>query len=190
MITLEGLAAAFRRHDPAAAGTVVEVTGAVRRWIGAQTFATDAARGGIRILDAQAARFAEFDDVQVMGLVEGEWPERPRRNIFYPRALIAQLEPSRPERVDVNQERDQIRSARAVFRDLLGLARRRTRLSTFALESDAVVEPSSFIDDVPGFGLTTEAARPARPTVRAFRYESLIDNPAATGSAWAAARAA
>ncbi len=42
MITLEGLAAAFRRHDPAAVGTVVEVTGAVRRWIGAQTFATDA----------------------------------------------------------------------------------------------------------------------------------------------------
>ena len=42
MITLEGLAAAFRRHDPAAIGTVVEVTGAVRRWIGAQTFATTA----------------------------------------------------------------------------------------------------------------------------------------------------
>ncbi len=187
MITLEGLAAAFRRHDPAATGTVVEVTGAVRRWIGAQTFATTPSRGGIRIVDAQAARFAEFDDVQVMGLVEGEWPERPRRNIFYPRALIAQLEPSRPERVDINQERDQIRSARAVFRDLLGLARRRTRLSTFALESDAVVEPSSFIDDVPGFGLSTETA--GSDQVRAFRYEALIANPAATGSAWAAARA-
>ena len=194
MITLEGLAAAFRRHDPAATGTVVDVTGAVRRWIGAQTFATDATPGGIRIVDAQAARFAEFDDVQVMGLVEGEWPERPRRNIFYPRALIAQLEPSRPERVDINQERDQIRSARAAFRDLLGLARRRTRLSTFALESDAVVEPSSFIDDVPGFGLITETARPrqdfgAAGQVRAFRYETLIDNPAAAGSAWAVARA-
>ena len=119
--------------------------------------------------------------MQVMGLVEGEWPERPRRNIFYPRALIAQLEPSRPERVDINQERDQVRSARAMFRDLLGLARRRTRLSTFALESDAVVEPSSFIDDVPGFGLTTETAG-ADQHVRAFRYETLIDHPAATGS--------
>ena len=43
-------------------------------------------RGGVRILDAQAARFADLDDVQIMGLVEGEWPERPRRNIFYPRA--------------------------------------------------------------------------------------------------------
>ncbi len=186
MITLEGLAAAFRRHDPAAIGTVVEVTGAVRRWIGAQTFATTPSRGGIRIVDAQAARFADFDDVQVMGLVEGEWPERPRRNIFYPRALIAQLEPSRPERVDINQEQDQIRSARAMFRDLLGLARHRTRLSTFALESDAVVEPSSFIDDVPGFGLTTVTA--PDPQVRALGYETLIDNPDASGSAWAAAR--
>jgi len=185
--TLEGLAAAFRRHDPAATGTVVEVTGAVRRWIGAQTFANDAIRGGIRILDAQAARFAEFDEVQVMGLVEGEWPERPRRNIFYPRALIAQLEPARPERVDLNQERDQVRSARAAFRDLLGLARQRTRLSSFALESDAVVEPSSFIDDVPGFGLTTHVADEIE--TRAFRHEALIDSPASTGSAWAAARA-
>lgn len=187
MITLEGLAAAFRRHDPAAPGTVVELTAAVRRWIGAQTFATNASGGGVRILDPQAARFAELDEVQVMGLVEGEWPERPRRNIFYPRALIAQLEPSRPERVDLNQERDQLRSARAVFRDLLGLARLRTRLSTFALESDAVVEPSSFIDDVPGFGLTTRVDDEV--TARVFRYETLIDNPTAAGSAWAAARA-
>ena len=187
MQTLEGLAAALRRHDPAAAGTVVDVTGAVRRWIGAQTFATDSSRGGIRILDPQAARFSEFDDVQVMGLVEGEWPERPRRSIFYPRALIAQLEPSRPERVTIDQERDQVRSARAMFRDLLGLATQRTRISSFALESDAVVEPSSFIDDVAGFGLTTHVEDEVR--VGAVRYESLIDNAASTGSAWAAARA-
>ena len=99
--------------------------------------------------------------------------------------------------MDINQERDQIRSARAIFRDLLGLARRRTRLSTFALESDAVVEPSSFIDNVPGFGLTTTTAalgaealaKAADHHVRALRYKTLIDNPAATGSAWAAARA-
>ncbi len=187
MITLEGLADAFRRHDPAAVGTVVEVTGSVRRWIGAQTFATDSGARGIRIVDVQAARFAEFDDVQVMGLIEGEWPERPRRNIFYPRPLLSLLEPSRPERVDLNQERDQIRSARAVFRDLLGLAQQRTRLSTFALESDTVVEPSSFIDDVAGFGLTTHAADEVR--ARAFGEQTPIDHPAPARSAWAAARA-
>jgi RecB family exonuclease len=187
MSSLEGLAAAFRRHDPEAAGSVAELSGAIRRWLGAQTFAVAGRKGGVRILDAQAARFADLDDVQIMGLVEGEWPERPRRNIFYPRALIAQLEPSRPERVEINAERDHVRSARAAFRDLLGLARRHTRLSTFALESDAVVEPSSFIDDLPSFALPLEHEQPGGNT-RAFRYEMLSDDPAATPSLWAIAR--
>jgi RecB family exonuclease len=187
MSSLEGLGTAFRRHDPGAAGSVAELSGAIRRWLGAQTFAVDAGKGGVRILDAQAARFAELDDVQIMGLVEGEWPERPRRNIFYPRALIAQLEPSRPERVEVNAERDHVRSARAAFRDLLGLARRQTRLSTFALESDAVVEPSSFIDDVASFALPLERERQGGH-VRTFAYEALIDDPAGAGSPWALAR--
>ena len=185
--TFEGLAGAFRRHDPDAAGSVVELSGAIRRWLGAQTFAVDAGKGGVRILDTQAARFADLDDVQIMGLVEGEWPERPRRNIFFPRALIAQLEPSRPERVELTAERDHVRSARAAFRDLLGLARRHTRLSTFALESDAVVEPSSFIDDVPSFALPVERERPGGP-IRAFAYEMLIDDPAGAGSPWALVR--
>ena len=185
--TLNGLLAACRRHDPSATGTVAELTGAVRRWIGAQTFAIDPPQPrGIRIVDAQSARFAELDDVQVMGLIEGEWPERPRRNVFYPRGLLAQLEPSRPERVEIDAERDQVRSARAMFRDLVGLARRRTRLSTFALEADAVVEPSPFIDDIPAFGFATATAADAR--IRAFRYEQLIDDPLAAGSAWAATR--
>ena len=187
LLALESMATAFRRHDPDAAGTVAELSGALRRWLGAQTFAVDALRGGVRILDGQAARFAELDDVQIMGLVEGEWPERPRRNIFYPRALIAELEPSRPERVDLNAERDHVRSARAAFRDLLGLAGRRTRLSTFALESDAVVEPSSFIDEVPAFALTLERERQG-VTVRTFAYETLIDDPAGVGSPWAQVR--
>ena len=119
---LDGLVAAYRRHDPAATGTVTELSAAIRRWLGTQTFEVATTPGGIRILDAQAARFAELDDVQIMGLVEGEWPERPRRNVFYPRSLVAQLEPSRPERVAVDEERDHVRSARAMFRDLIGLA--------------------------------------------------------------------
>jgi RecB family exonuclease len=187
MSSLEGLGTALRRHDPGAAGSAAELSGAIRRWIGAQTFAVDAGKGGVRILDGQAARFAELDDVQIMGLVEGEWPERPRRNIFYPRALVAQLEPSRPERVEVNAERDHVRSARAAFRDLLGLARRQTRLSTFALESDAVVEPSSFIDDVASFALPLERERQGGH-LRTFAYEALIDDPAGAGSPWSLAR--
>ncbi len=112
----------------------------------------------MQIVDAQAARFGEFDDVQLMGLVEGEWPERPRRSVFYPQALLAQLEPARPDRVAIHQERDLLRAARASFRDLARLARSRTRMSTFALEADAVVEPSVFVEDAAGFGLATETA--------------------------------
>ena len=189
MNALDGLAAAYRRHDPAAAGTVTELSAAIRRWLGSQTFAAAASAGGIRILDAQAARFADLDDVQIMGLVEGEWPERPRRNIFYPRALIAQLEPARPEKVTLNDERDQVRHARAVFRDLAGLARLRTSVSTFSLESESVVEPSSFIEDLPSFGLRSETAVVDAEAL-AFDYEVLAHNPAAAGSRWAAVRAA
>lgn len=186
--TLDGIIESLRRQDPDAEGTVTELSGAVRRWLGGQTFAADAGSGGLRILDAQAARFAELDDVQIMGLVEGEWPERPRRNIFYPRALIAQLEPSRPERIDLHAERDQVRAARAVFRDLVGLASGQTRLSTFALEADAVVEPSAFIEDLPSFGFVTarEAAtrHPATGT-----FEPFAADPASVNSPWAAIRA-
>jgi RecB family exonuclease len=187
MATLDGLIDAMRRQDPDADGTVTELSGALRRWLGGQTFAIEQRSGGLRILDAQSARFADLDDVQIMGLVEGEWPERPRRNIFYPRALIAQLEPSRPERVDLNAERDQVRAARAVFHDLAGLAARQTRVSTFALEADAVVEPSAFIDDLPAFGFPAERASfpKSAPT---FVYEALVGDPASVDSPWAAAR--
>jgi RecB family exonuclease len=187
--TLDGLAAAYRRHDPSAAGTVTELSAALRRWLGAQTFAVQAGSGGVRILDVQAAKFAELDEVQIMGLIEGEWPERARRNVFYPRALIAQLEPSRPERIALNEERDQVRASRAAFRDLIGLARVRTRLSTFALESESVVEPSSFIEDAASFGLRMETVAEDRSR-RAFAYEKLAHEPLAIDSSWARLRAA
>ena len=134
-----------------------------------------AATRGVQIVDAQAARFGEFDDVQLMGLVEGEWPERPRRSVFYPQALLAQLEPARPDRVAIHQERDLLRAARASFRDLARLARSRTRLSTFALEADAVVEPSVFVEDAAGFGLATETAI-GHLDARVFINEWLADD--------------
>ena len=188
-LALEGLIAAYRRHDPSAAGTVTELSAAIRRWLGTQTFEIATTPGGIRILDAQSARFAELEDVQILGLVEGEWPERARRNVFYPRSLVAQLEPSRPERITLDEERDHVRASRAMFRDLVGLASKRTRLSTFSLESESVVEPSTFIEDVPGFGIATERAA-ADEDARVFAYEVLADDPLAAGSRWAQARAA
>ena len=165
---LDGLAGAYRRHDPDASGSVAELSGAIRRWLGAQTFAIDARRGGVRIVDAQAARFADLDEVQIMGLVEGEWPERPRRNIFYPRALMAELEPSRPDRVDLNAERDQVRvGARRVSRFTGPRA-----ISHAAFHVRARIRCRGRALDVhrrvPLFGLTAESATtgPGRPRVR------------------------
>ncbi len=194
MLALAGMAEACRRHDPAASGTITDLSAAVRRWLGAQTFALRTGAGGLQIVDAQSARFADFADIQVMGLVEGEWPERPRRNIFYPQSLLAQLEPARPDRVALQQERDLVRFARATFRDLLQSARRHVRVSTFALEADAVVEPSALLDDLPSFGLSREVATPD-PSVRVFAYEALAAQAAPEGSLptqvaqWAHARA-
>ena len=67
--------------------------------------------------------------------------------------------------MDISQERIGF-DRHAVFRGRSAW-RGGERGSTFALESDAVVEPSLFIDDVPGFGLTeSRAANQAR-----VRYE-------------------
>ena len=176
MGALTGLSDAYRRHDPGAIGTVLDLTPAIRRWLGAQTFAARTGAPGLQIVDAHSARFGQFDDVQVMGLVEGEWPERPRRNIFYPPSLLAPLEPGRPEQVEVNRERDQLRAGRALFHDLLHLARLRTRVSTFALESDSVVEPSVLLDEVAGMGLPTDT-QAADPGTRVFAYEALALRP-------------
>ena len=192
---LEDLAEAYRRHDPGASGTVTELAPAIRRWLGSQTFAARTGASGLQIVDPQAARFGEFDDVQLMGLVDGEWPEPPRRNIFYPQALLTLLEPTKPERVEVHHERDRLRATRAAFRDLMGLARMRTRVSTFSLEADSVVEPSVLIEDIAVAGLATERAAPAAE-LRVFAYEALGLAPMVVGplpaatAAWARLRAA
>jgi RecB family exonuclease len=183
---LTGLTDAYKRHDPGASGTVHDLSAAIRRWLGARTFAVRSGEGGLHIVDAQAARFGEFDDVQLMGLVEGEWPERPRRNVFYPQALLAQLGPARPERVVINQERDLLRAARASFRDLVTAGRARTRLSTFSLEADAVVEPSVFVEDVAGFGLATDVAFELPEGANAPGAD--VPKGASLHSRWAAAR--
>ena len=102
----------------------------MRRWIGEQTFVlddSDSPAGGVQLLDDQAARYGDFDDIAVVGLVEPDWPERPRRNIFYPPALLKSLGwPS---------EKDRRAAADARFLDLLaspraGRSSRRSRSTT------------------------------------------------------------
>ena len=101
---------------------------------------TSSANHGVRLLDDKAARYGEFDDVTIVGLVDPEWPERPRRNIFYPPTLLKALGwPS---------EKDRRGAANAHFLDLLGSASRRTTLSVFTLEDDALVARSLQLDEV------------------------------------------
>ena len=45
----------------------------------------------MHLVDEQAARYGDFDEIAMVGLVEGEWPERPRRNIFYSPGLLSAL---------------------------------------------------------------------------------------------------
>jgi RecB family exonuclease len=117
-----------------------EVAGTIRRWIEGQTFAPPAGAAGVSLVDAQAARYGDFDEVRIVGLVEGEWPPPARRSIFYPSALLAPL--------GFPKETDRAAGSRAMFGDLLGLPRERLLLSTFVLEEDAVVKPSWLLDEI------------------------------------------
>lgn len=191
---LAALARAYDTHDPEAPVTGQDVSSAIRRWLGAQTFATRTGEDGLRILDAQAARFADVDEVQLLGLVEGDWPEPVRRSVFYPPFLLLPLEPT-PAADDPNQ-RDSMATAgaRAMFLDLLSLAQRETRVSTFALEADAVVEPSPFIDDLSAVPHERQVVPPSTG-LAVFVDEALsadpprVDLARGDAAAWAALRA-
>jgi inactivated superfamily I helicase len=98
----------------------------VRRWIGDQTFAPESASSGVRLLDDQAARYGSYDDITIVGLIESEWPDRPRRNIFYPPNLLRALNwPS---------EKDRRGAADARFLELVASASSRVELSVFLLD--------------------------------------------------------
>jgi RecB family exonuclease len=136
-------------HDPA--WKLADLATSVRRWIGDETFLPDSADAGVRLLDDQAARYGEFDDVTVVGLIETEWPDRPRRNIFYPPNLLKAL--SWPS------EKDRRGAADARFLDLLASATARVELSAFLLDDEAIVSRSILLDEVARARLST-IARP------------------------------
>jgi RecB family exonuclease len=159
---LESLRDAYARFDEQPV-PFDEVAGIVRRWIEDHTFAPRVGHAGVHVVDAVSAPFGEFDVVQIAGLVDGEWPARPRRSIFYSTAVLRELGwPSESEHLD---------GARSAFRDLLGLPSERLLVSTFTLEADALVAPSTFIDDIRSAGLT--AREDAAPASRIFDYEAL-----------------
>jgi RecB family exonuclease/inactivated superfamily I helicase len=140
----------------------------VRRWIDSHTFAPRAGDRGVHIVDADSARFGSFDEVQLAGLVDGEWPERPRHNIFYSTSLLRELGwPPESERLD---------GARAAFADLLRLPRSTVAASTFSLEADVLVSPSPFVDEIAKAELPP--LEEVASTVGIFDYEALGEEPA------------
>ena len=149
---IHGLRRAHERLDDSPVA-FADVAAMIRRWIEGQTFAPRTGSSGVQLLDAQAARYGEFDEVFLVGLIEGEWPQRSSKNIFYPSSLLTQL--------DWPDSRMAIAGERASFEDLMTLARRQVHLSTFELENDAIVGPSVFLEDVDRFGLRTVKRDPA-----------------------------
>ncbi|MSO83153.1 MAG: PD-(D/E)XK nuclease family protein [Acidobacteria bacterium] len=156
------------------------VAAVIRRWIEAHTFAPRTGEDGVHLVDAESARFGEFEGVQLAGLIDGEWPDSPRRNIFYPPALLRELGwPAESERLD---------GLRASFSDLLRLPSSRLVVSTFTLEDDAIVGASTLVDALPTAGLDTSEY--VVPAVRVFEYEALGLDPVETSHLGAIARAA
>lgn len=135
---LDGLADAFRRHDdrPRDPG---ELVGVIHHAVEARTFTPRRGRAGVHLVDAVAARFGDVEHAYFVGLVETDWPERPRRSIFYASGLLKTL--------GWPQEIDQTRAQQAAFRDLLRLASASIELHAFELEGDAVVGLSPMIDE-------------------------------------------
>ena len=123
-------------------------TAVVHRWIEGHTAPANSGSEGVQLLDTEAAPFGRFDAVFLVGLVDGEWPARQSRNIFYPSGMLADL--------GWPPERARLRASRAAFRDLIGLARERVALSTFALEDDTVVTASTLLEDGAESGLDRE----------------------------------
>jgi RecB family exonuclease len=139
----------------------------IRRWMEDRTFAPYTGEGGVHVVDADTARFGEFDSVQLAGLVDGEWPEGPHRNIFYPPSLLRDLGwPAESQRLD---------RVRAAFTDLLDLPSSRLAISTFTLEDDVIVAASPLVDAVAGAGL--EVVEHIAPAVRIFEHEALVSSP-------------
>ncbi len=141
-----------------------ELMQSVRRWIETQTFTPAAGAGGVQLIDARVAPYGRFREIFLVGLVDGEWPPRPARSVFYPAPLLAGLR--------WWTERDRFAAARARFTDLVRLARERVSLSAFALEDDAVVTPSVLLEQLAGLELAT--AREPVPRMCVTPEEALL----------------
>jgi RecB family exonuclease len=160
------LASAYRDHGDREV-VLDDLAPELRRWIEEATFAHDGGNAGVHLLDAEAARFGDFDQLTLVGLVEGEWPGRQRRNIFYAPGVLTSLGwPS---------EHDRRSASTAAFLDLVLSPSTGVTLSTFTLDDEALVEPSTLIEEVSGLGLPR--AESPIPSDRVFVDEALSLDP-------------
>lgn len=163
---LASLRDAYRRFD-AEPVDFEQIAAMVRRWIDGETFSPRTGDGGVHLVDADSARFGDFDQVQLAGLVDGEWPDRTPRSIFYSTGILRDL--------GWTSEADRLDGARAAFADLLRLPSRELRVSAFTLENDAIVPASTMLDEVESAGL--EAVVQAADATPIFEYEALAAGP-------------
>lgn len=178
---LHGLRAAYAAHDTRPR-EFDHVAAMIRRWLEAQTFAPRTGDGGVHLVDAESARYGGFDEVQLAGLIETEWPDRPQHEIFYSPGLLREL--------GWPADRERVEGARNAFVDLLRLPARRILVSTFTLEDDAVVSSSPFLEEVETARLEAIEDTPAsRP--RIFEWEALglepvvVERLAGVAAIWA-----
>jgi RecB family exonuclease len=148
---LDTLADAFARHDDRHREHD-DLASTIHHAIEAQTFMPRRGHAGVHLVDAVTARFGEFDDVYLVGLVETDWALYQRRSFFYSNTLLKVL--GWPQDVDLAA------AQRASFTDGLTLARYRTRLSAFQLEGDAVVGLSPLVDAARDLPRTDEPSVP------------------------------
>jgi len=164
---LKALGAAHLQHDDPVI-PFADLASSIRRWIEDQTFAPQRGTGGVHLVDAQAARYGDYDEITIVGVVEGDWPGGSPRNIFYPPSLLTEL--------GWPPETARLSAARAAFHDLLRLSRARATVSTFTLEDDGIVEPSVLLEDLSGSGLSTVVQADVRPA-RVLLDDALSEEP-------------
>ena len=114
-------------------------------------------------VDDQAVRYGDFDDIAIVGVVEPDWPERPRRNIFYPPALLKALGwPSEKDR-RARRRRAVPRSAASASRRTLGLDLHARRRSARRAVDAARRDPArAAVDGAPARRSTTRASSSTR----------------------------
>jgi CRISPR/Cas system-associated exonuclease Cas4 (RecB family) len=189
-LLLDQLEAALQAHDPTPVPPR-DTCILVRRCIEERTFALSRTDDGVHLVDADAAPYGLFDHVRLVGLLEGEWPEPSARDIFYPAFML--------ERLGWAEERTRTAALRARLADLLTLPVRTVGVSVPELDQDAVVRPSSLLDELQAFGTDRLVAIPQdQHTVPVTREDALLATPAFPGApvlgdearAWAAWRLA